>query len=58
MKDNSEMSKVRVKSSHHQPSKAEMEQEYEMPGMGMGTLRMSFFPSLKTQEADVSETLL
>ena len=58
MKDNSEMSEVKVKSSHHQPSKAEMEQEYEMPGASMRTLPMSSFPSLKTQEADVSETLL
>ena len=41
---------VAVKPSDYQPSKAELEEEYDMPGADMETLREAFFKPLKTEE--------
>ena len=50
MTDMPENSEVRVKPSDYQPSRAELEEEYDMPGASMETLREAFFKPLKTEE--------
>ena len=36
--------------SDYQPSRAEMEEEYDMPGADMEALREAFFKPLRTEE--------
>lgn len=48
MQETHEKRQVAVKSSDYQPSKAELEEEYDMPGADMETLREAFFKPLKT----------
>lgn len=45
-----EFREVAAKPSDYQPSKAELEEEFDMPGADMETLREAFFKPLKTEE--------
>lgn len=42
----------RVKPSTYQPSKAELEEEIDMPGADMETLRKAFFKPIKKEERE------
>ncbi|MDE0695288.1 MAG: hypothetical protein OXH76_05585 [Boseongicola sp.] len=44
----------RVKPSTYQPTKAEMEEEIDMPGADMPTLRRAFFKPLKKEERETA----
>lgn len=50
MPQTQEKREVAIKPSEYQPSKAELEEEYDMPGADMETLRKAFFKPLKTEE--------
>ena len=41
---------IDLKPSGYQPSKAELKEEYDMPGADMDTLRDAFFRTLKTEK--------
>ena len=49
---------IQIKDSRHQPSKAEMEKEYDMPRADIETLRRAFFQSVRKQKTEASEALL
>lgn len=50
MTDVPEKPEARIKPRDYQPSKAELEEEYDMPGASMEMLREAFFKPLKTEE--------
>ena len=58
MKDDNEWLEFGIKASRHQPSKDEMECEYDMPWADIETLRMTFFRPVEIQISEVWDTLL
>ena len=50
MTDMPEKPEARIKPRDCQPSKAELEEEYDMPGASMEALRDAFFKPLKSEE--------
>ena len=49
MKDDNEWLEFGIKASRHQPSKDEMECEYDMPWADIETLRRTFFRPVEIQ---------
>ena len=50
--DGTEKREVPMPARDYQPSKAELEREYDMPGADMATVRRAFFRPVKVRSAD------